>query len=377
MNIVVDANIPFAETAFSAFGNVRVASGRAIDHALVKDADMLLVRSVTSVDKELLHDTAVRFVGTATIGTDHVDTDYLASRGIAFVSAPGSNARSVAEYVACALVHVFEGDLENLSRKTLGVIGAGNVGSRVLSIARGLGMPCLVNDPPLQKKTGGEGFVSLDEILSKSDIVTIHVPLIHSGEFSTVSLVDKRFIETMKSPAMLINTSRGQVVEEAALRSLRSGLGPVVLDVWENEPSISPETLALATIATPHIAGYSYDGKVRGSRMLFEAVAGFLNCRVQWEDAVTDTGAEATTIDVRGANRPLARALEAAYPIMDDDARLRGIIDKKEPGAYFDGLRKSYPKRLEFEHFTVCCSPGQEKTFGRVLGNLGFKVRVE
>jgi erythronate-4-phosphate dehydrogenase len=376
MNIVVDANIPFAEKGFSIFGNVRVASGREIDHALVKDADMLLVRSVTRVDKELLHGTAVRFVGTATIGTDHVDTGYLAAQGIAFASAPGSNARSVAQYVASALVHVFEGDAENLSRKTLGVIGAGNVGSRVFSLARGLGMPCLVNDPPLQKKTGGEGFVSLEELVERSDIVTIHVPLVCSGDHPTFSLVDERFIETMKPSAMLINTSRGQVVKEAALRSLRSRLGPVVLDVWENEPSISLETLALATIATPHIAGYSYDGKIRGARMLFEAAAGFLNCRVQWDTVVPGIDPGETIVDVRAAKYPLSCALQSAYPIMDDDARLRCIVDKNEPGAYFDGLRKKYPQRLEFEHFAVRCSFHQEKTCGQALKALGFKVRV-
>ncbi len=377
MNIVVDANIPFAEKAFSVFGNVRVASGRQIDHTLVKDADLLLVRSVTRVDRALLENTTVRFVGTATIGTDHVDADYLAGRGIAFVSAPGSNARSVAEYVACALVHVFEGDPEALSRRTLGVIGKGNVGSRVLSIAYGLGMRCLVCDPPLERAGGGKEFVPLDETIRGSDIVTLHVPLTDSGAYPTRYLVDAKFIGRMKPSAMLINTSRGRVVREAALLSLRNRLGPVVLDVWEDEPAIGLKTLAAADIATPHIAGYSYDGKVRGCRMLFNAVAAFLNRKVQWDDAVSDIGAEEKTIDVREAKRPLACALENAYPIMEDDARLRAIVDRKDPGAYFDELRKKYPKRIEFEHFTVRCSRRQENSVGETLKKIGFKVRIE
>jgi erythronate-4-phosphate dehydrogenase len=376
MKIVADANIPFAEQAFSQFGNVRVASGLEIDKALVREADILLVRSVTRVDRKLLENSSVRFVGTATIGTDHVDTGYLAKRGTAFASAPGSNARSVAEYVACALVHVFKGDLAELSGKTLGVIGAGNVGSRVLAIARSFGMRCLVNDPPLEQSTGGKGFVSLDEITGEADIVTFHVPLTHSGEYPTVSMADETFIEKMKPSSMLINTSRGRVVNETALRSLRSRLGAVVLDVWENEPSINFKMLLQADIATPHIAGHSYDGKLRGAQMLFNAVAAFLKSEVTWNEAVFEPEATEKLIDVSEAPRPLVQGLESAYPIMEDDARLRKIVEQNDPGAYFEGLRMNYPKRFEFEHFLVRCSERQENTYGQVFRDLGFKVRM-
>jgi erythronate-4-phosphate dehydrogenase len=374
MNIVVDANIPFAEKAFSRFGNVRVVSGRNIDRLTVRDADMLLVRSVTRVDAHLLDGSSVRFVGTATIGIDHVDTGYLSGHGIAFASAPGSNARSVAEYAACSLVHVFQGDLAALARKTLGIIGAGNVGSRVIEMGRSLGMRCLINDPPLAKSTGGKEFVSLEQIAAEADIVTLHVPLTATGDYPTVTMVDEAFIRRMKPLAMLINTSRGRVVEEKALLSLRSKLGAVVLDVWETEPAINAAMLAQADIATPHIAGYSFDGKVRGAQMLFTAAAAFLKSDAQWSEVVKGTEAEEEIIDVREAQRPLMTALETAYPIMEDDARMRKIVDSENPAGYFDRLRKEYPKRLEFGHYGVRCSKLQEMTIGAALRNVGFKV---
>jgi erythronate-4-phosphate dehydrogenase len=376
MNIVADANIPFVEKAFSQFGKVRIVSGREINRALVKDADMLLVRSVTRVDKSLLENTSVKFVGTATIGIDHIDTAYLSERGIAFASAPGSNAQSVAEYVACALVHVYQGNLATLSGKVLGIIGRGNVGSRVLRIGHALGMRCLVNDPPLQQSTGGGGFVPLDEIVSDADIITLHVPLTDSGAYPTVSMVDEEFIEKLRPSAMIINTSRGRVINEKALLSRRRRVGAVVLDVWENEPAINFKTLAQADIATPHIAGYSYDGKVRGARMLYEAAAAIFKNARRWSEAVSEKGSVEEIIDIRGARRSLACALSAAYPIMEDDARLRKIVDQEQPKVYFDELRKKYPKRLEFEHYVVLCSAEQRKGIGKVLENLGFKVRT-
>jgi erythronate-4-phosphate dehydrogenase len=264
-----------------------------------------------------------------------------------------------------------------LSGKTLGVIGAGNVGSRVLKIGRSLGMRCLVNDPPLAKASAGKGFSSLEEIQSEADIITLHVPLTSSGAYPTVSMVNEAFIRNMKPSSMLINTSRGRVVDEKALLSMRNRLGAVILDVWENEPAIDFKTLAQANIATPHIAGYSYDGKIRGTQMLFEAAAAFLKSSARWSDIVLETGAAGQSIDIRDAQRPLAFALETAYPIMKDDAQLRKIVDQEDPLSYFDELRKQYPKRIEFEHFSVYCSRQQENTFGQALRILGFAVRRE
>jgi erythronate-4-phosphate dehydrogenase len=374
MNIIADGNIPFVKEAFTRFGNVSVMPGREITRETVKNAEMLFVRSVTRVDKNLLDNTAVKFVGTATIGTDHIDIGYLNKKGIQFASAPGSNAQSVAEYVACALCTIFHGDRQTLSKKTIGIIGAGNVGSRVLRMAKALGLQCLVNDPPLEQSTRVKDFVSLEEILRTADIITLHVPLSLSGPYPTFHMVDETFLEKMKLGAALINSSRGKVVDEKALHRLRNKLGSVVLDVWENEPSINLQTLALADIATPHIAGYSFDGKVRGARMIFEAAAAYLKIDVSWNEAVLEEVKGPQTIDIRDAAFPLLYALQRAYPIMADDGRLRKIANKKIPSFHLDVLRIIYPKRLEFPHFIVRCSRRQAD-IARMLANLGFTVQ--
>jgi erythronate-4-phosphate dehydrogenase len=375
MNIVADGNIPFVKEAFSRFGTITLAPGREITREMVANAEILLVRSVTRVDKDLLENTAIKFVATATIGFDHIDLDYLAQKGIRFASAPGSNAQSVAEYIVCALCTVFDGDLSALSKKTIGVIGAGNVGSRVIRMAKALGFTCLVNDPPLEKAKGGDGFSPLDEVLQTADIVTLHVPLSKSGAFPTFHMVNERFLNKMKPGACLFNTSRGTVVDEKALLGLRSALGAVVLDVWENEPSIDMQTLAAADIATPHIAGYSYDGKVRGARMIFEAAAAFLKSGVSWNDVVS-VAAENKIIDARAAQIPLLHALHSAYPILTDDRRLRKMADEINPSIYFESLRNTYPKRLEFPHFSIHCSRNQADTAG-TLEKLGFTVSID
>ena len=220
------------------------------------------------MSRELLEGTAVRFVGSATIGIDHVDTEYLASRNIGFSHAPGSNANSVAEYISIALLEIARITSRPVNSFTLGVIGVGNVGSRVMLKAGALGMTCLANDPPKQKLSGNKGLLPLDYVLENSDIITVHVPLVKNGEFPTLHLIDERFISRMKQGASLINSSRGAVLDERVLQMHRKKTGRVVLDVWENEPAISMKTLAITDIGTPHIAGYSFDGKVKGMEMV-------------------------------------------------------------------------------------------------------------
>jgi erythronate-4-phosphate dehydrogenase len=357
MKIIADGNIPFVEEAFTQFGEVIVVPGRSISRDMLLDASLLLVRSITNVDRALLNDTAIKFVATATIGVDHIDIPYLKSNSIGFASAPGSNAQSVAEYVGTALAHLSHTLGFELGKKVLGIIGVGNVGSRVVKVAQALGMACLLNDPPKQRATNGGGYVSLDEVLEKSDIVTLHVPLIESGIDKTAHMVNDDFINKMKPGAILINTSRGKVVDEQAVRNNRAKLSALVLDVWAHEPSISCETLDLATIATPHIAGYSFDGKVRGTEMIYEAACDFFRKEKTWNGQAHVGVKPETTIDVRTSAAPVLHALREAYPIISDDRRLRRIKDEQNRGAYFDALRKNYPRRLEFRHFEVLCSP--------------------
>lgn len=374
MKIISSDNIPFVEQAFARFGEVIVVPGRSISRDMLLDASILLVRSITNVDRALLNNTPVAFVATATIGTDHIDLAYLKDHSIGFASAPGSNAQSVAEYIGSALAHLSRALRFEIDRKILGVIGIGNVGSRVVKVARALGMNCLLNDPPKQRVEKGGGYVSLDEVVRKSDIVTLHVPLIESGIDKTAHMVNEDFINKMKPGAILINSSRGKVANEKVLRKLRGRLYGLVLDVWEHEPSIDCETLDVATIATPHIAGHSFDGKVRGTEMIYEAACDFFHKEKTWNGQAHLGAKPEKAIDVRSSDSPVLQAIREAYPIMNDDKDLRKIKDKQNRGAFFDDLRKNYPRRLEFRHFEALISHEQKNNAGEVLSRLGFTV---
>lgn len=372
MRVVADTNIPFVKEAFREFGSVITVPGREITRKIVKNASILLVRSVTKVDRDLIEGTGVKFVGTATIGFDHIDTEYLSENGVGFASAPGSNAESVAEYVICAIADLAKRKRLNLAEMKLGIVGVGNVGSRVLRLARVLGISCLLNDPPKQRATGSGSLLPIDKVLSESDIVTLHVPLSKNGQDPTFRMVDEYFLGGMKKKAILINTSRGGVVNEKHLSIKRVSLGGVVLDVWENEPAINPETISIADIATPHIAGYSYDGKVRGAGMIYDAACSFFFREKKWDLRRVIESEQGGTIDLTKSKDPLYDALIGAYPIMDDDASTRSIrrLDDGERGKAFDELRKNYRKRLEIPHFKVVCGDPEYET---LLSRLGFK----
>lgn len=352
MRILVDRNIPFAVEVFSRFGAVRLASGREITPEMVREADILVVRSVTRVDSTLLEGSPVRFVGTATIGTDHIDLHYLKEKGIAFADAAGSNATSVAEYVTAALLYVEQRDGSSFEGKTLGVVGVGNVGSRVVLKGLALGMRVLQNDPPRAEREGPAGFADLEQVLAESDVVTLHTPLERGGAHPTFHRIGEREFSQMKPGALLLNTARGAVVDNPALlRALKGGkLGGAILDVWENEPDPNVDLLVRTRIATPHIAGYSFDGKIAGTRMMAEAIASFLGVPFMWPERL-GASEEQLTVPLVGAGRQAARnALLCAYPIGEDDARMRGILSlpPEERPAFFDRLRKDYPIRREF-----------------------------
>jgi erythronate-4-phosphate dehydrogenase len=295
MKIVADPNIPFVREAFGALGEIVFVPGRQMDAAIVRDADLLLVRSVTPVNAALLDGSRVKFVATATIGTDHIDLDYLQSRSIGFSSAAGSNANSVAEYVVTAMLEVAHRRKFRLRDKTLGVIGVGNVGTRVSRYAEALGMRVLRNDPPRARTERLTDFVPIERVLSDADIITLHVPLTKEGAHATHHMVAKDTLAALEDRRpILINTSRGAVVDNKALLKAIDGerLGGVVLDVWENEPNISPELLDVVEIGTPHIAGYSFDGKANGTQMIYEAACKFFGIepsRMSKRDSIKET----------------------------------------------------------------------------------------
>lgn len=377
MKIIADENIPFVREVFGTLGEVRTVQGREVGPQDVADAELLMVRSVTGVDRDLLEGSAVRFVGTATIGTDHVDLDYLESRGIGFTSAAGSNANSVAEYVVSALLALAEKGGFDLAGRSIGVVGVGNVGSRVVRKVRALGMEPVLNDPPLARQTENQAYRPLGEALL-CDFVTMHVPLTHEGQDATARMVDRDFIGRMQAGGVFLNTSRGGVVDEVELRAaLRTGeLSAAVLDVWEGEPQIDPALLDLADIGTPHIAGYSLDGKVAGTRMIYEAACEFLGREpgIDVTSLLPDPAVpELVVRDAGSLEETVRRAVFGVYDVRQDDARLREMIDlgAAERAAHFDGLRRNYPVRREFYNTGLRFEDCPEQARTALLG-LGF-----
>jgi len=359
MQIIADENIPLVGEAFGPMGEVVAVPADAIRPLLVRDAQALLVRSVTPVGAALLDGSAVRFVATATIGVDHVNQEYLQQRGIAFASAEGSNAQSVAEYVFTALAVLAERGGWRFRDKALGIVGVGNVGSRVARIAEGLGMTVLRNDPPLARRTSDPKYVPI-EALAEADIVTFHVPLTRKGPDATYHRIGENLLSRLKRSVILLNTSRGSVADTAVLKAALGAkrLGGVVLDVWENEPNIDLELLNAVDIATPHIAGYSYDGKVNGTRMILHAFCRHFGLARAWDPSPLMPPPEKPRLRLPpkvDAQQAIGYATRAAYDIEADDARLRAIREKPAEGrsAYFKSLRKNYPVRREFPQTTV------------------------
>ena len=356
LEIVADVNIPCAKAAFGVLGHVRPMPAEALTQHACRTSDLLLVRSVTKVDASLLKGSRVRFVGSATAGTEHVDTAYLARQGIAFSHAPGSNAASVVEYVLTALLNLSSRFDRPLAGLTLGVIGCGHIGGQVATRAGAFGLTVLKNDPPLQDQ-GEPGFASLSHVLAASDILTLHVPL----TAQTHHLVGREFLSRLRPGAWLINTSRGAVVNTPALKSAisRGQLGAVVLDVWEREPFIDADLLRLVTLATPHIAGYSFDGKIAGTVMLYKAAIEYLGFADRWDYATLlqpDSLMPLPLPDLRLPPWKWLKALaHAAYDLEADDRRLRRILTKpvNDRATYFRDLRATYPRRRAFDTWSV------------------------
>ncbi len=380
MVIVVDSKNPFLADALAGIAEVRQLDTAAITHEVLRDADAVVVRSETRVGEPLLRNTRVQFVGTATIGTDHVDTAYLQRSGIGFASAPGSNANSVAEYVAAALLETAARLHISLKNRILGVVGVGNVGSRVVRVGRALGMQILQNDPPVARKTGGRDFVSLDAIM-EADVVSLHVPLTRTGDDPTFHLFNRERLFRMKRRSVLLNTSRGAVVEGRGLHSaLTAGhLAAAVLDVWEGEPDIDPLLLGTVLIGTPHIAGYSFDGKVNAARAMFESIVRHFGVARQWPDPAAMPSPRAGRIELSPLTdwqEELRRVINCCYSIGEDDRRLRELLALPDGarGAEFRSQRAHYPVRREF-HATLIIARRGCDSVRESLSALGFTLQ--
>jgi len=376
MNIVVDENIAYAKKAFSEFGDVHLVDGRKITSQQLSNVDALIVRSITNVNSNLLDGTKVKFVGTATIGSDHIDLNYLEKNNITFADAKGCNADSVAEYVFTALLKIAVDENIMLNKKSIGVVGIGNIGSRVVKIAQALGMSVLKNDPPLERKGIGNKYVSLDEIL-QADIITMHVPLNKGGRDNTVHLLNKDNLNQIRNGAIIINTSRGVVIDNDALYNITQSKRLFnILDVWENEPGVKIDLLNITKFGTAHIAGYSLEGKVNGTKMIYEALYSFMGRPPSWKPELPKVkNKEFVLDDSQSDELKLYNLLNSAYNIEEDDRRMRNIIKltREDRGKYFDQLRKKYPLRREFSNYTVKLRE-DEFYLKNILETLRFKT---
>lgn len=354
MKVVCDSAIPFLKGALEPYCQVVYAHGSEICREMVMDADALVIRTRTRCNATLLEGTKVRFIATATIGYDHIDTQWCESNGIRWTNAPGCNSWSVQQYIGSLLVTLSRTLGFSFRERTLGVVGAGNVGSKVARLAALLGFRVLLCDPPRARREGSGQFVSLDEIISRSDIITLHVPLIRDGEDATFHLFDDSRLASMNRNQILINSSRGEVVDGAALKNAlaQKKILAASLDVWENEPQIDTQLLSLLFTGTPHIAGYSVDGKATGTTMSVQALGKFfdLPCR-DWEVTEVPQSVQPSefSIDTTGKTpqEVLADAILHTYDIRTDDAALRANT------ASFEKQRSNYPVRREFPAFCV------------------------
>ncbi len=368
--------MPLAAEAFSTLGDVTILDGRAMTADDVRDADILAIRSTTVVNRALLEGSRVRFVGTATIGTDHIDRAWVESAGIHWCYAPGCNANSVSEYLTAALLCLVERHGLRLEGRTIGVIGVGNVGRRVAAKAEALGMRVLRNDPPRERaESPTNAYTPLRTLLAEADYVTLHVPLTGAGPDATRRMVDAGFLSAMKPGAVFVNAARGGVMVTAdLLAALGDGrVSHAVIDTWEGEPNFSPDLLARADLATPHIAGHSFEGKVQGTVMVYEAACRFLAVSPSWTAAEHLPPPLVPDIRIRAAARndepALREVVRQVYDIEADDARLRAACADRP--SHFDRLRKQYPMRREFPYTRVHVE-GDGPTLARKLSGLGF-----
>jgi len=383
MRIAADINIPCIDSACTELGELRFYDSRyagQLQQAL-QGADVLLCRSTIRVGPETLEGSNVRFVATATSGTDHLDVEGLTSAGINVASAAGSNARSVAEYVIAAILDLMARQVMEASACSIGIVGVGHVGSQVMELSEALGFHVYLNDPPREDRgethAGNHSFVPLPQVL-KSDIVSLHVPLTDTGFHPTRGLMSAEHFGIMRDNTVFVNTARGDVMNTAACMEF-ARRGAAVLDVFPGEPEIDPELLNAVDIATPHIAGHSLDGKLLGTQMLYDALCEYLGRVPTWRHEQYLPQAPALvphTLATANAYEQIAPIVHAAYNVTNDDAALRTLVQlpPETRGGYFSRLRAEYAVRREFHRIDVHASHLSNEA-SEMLRALGFRLR--
>lgn len=373
MKVIIDDKIPYIKGALEPFAEVVYLPGSKTTPEVVKDADALITRTRTICNERLLAGSSVKFIATATIGYDHIDTDYCKRAGIAWTNAPGCNAGSVEQYIASALHTWALEKREKLREKTIGIIGVGNVGSKVARFCETLGMKVLLNDPPRERAEGPEKFVPLDAILREADIITFHVPLNLDGTDATWHMAGPDFFRKLAKKPLVINSCRGEVLDTPAVKDalINGRIAGFIADCWENEPDIDLELLNMAYLATPHIAGYSKDGKANGTRMSVQALSRFFNLDLRdWQPQQIELP-DTTEIFMDGSRRDeesvIAEAVLSTYDIESDSDRLKSSPEK------FEKFRGDYPVRREFPVYTIHAKNVDKSTIHK-LKTIGFRV---
>lgn len=350
--IVVDENVPMAQAAFGSLGVVELVAGRSIPPTLLREADALVVRSITKVDAALLEGSRIQAVGTCTIGTDHLDKLWLEVRGIAWSAAPGCNARSVGEHVVSSLCHFHRVGRLDLSKPlTIGIVGLGNTGSALAGIARSLGWTVLACDPPRAQREGAEGFLPLEAVVEACDVLSFHVPLIRSGEHPTYRMAGLDLLSRLRPGAVLVNAARGPVLDPQVLVALR-GLRPdlsIALDVFDPEPAFPAEMTEVADLLSPHVAGYSLEGKIEGTRRIRNWLGRQWGTS-DWDPGVVDPLRLELPAGTGNDWDDLVSMVLAVHDPLGDDAAMRklSVLSASERGLGFDRLRKEYPVRREW-----------------------------
>lgn len=373
--IIADNKIPFLRGVLDDVAEIIFLSPDQFTPQAIKEADALIVRTRTTCNEALLKNSKVKFIATATIGYDHIDTNYCEANNIRWVNAPGCNSSSVMQYVASVLLSLAERNCLDLTKMTLGLVGVGNVGSKVEKLAKLIGMNVLLNDPPRKRKEGSNDFVDLQKLTESSDIITFHVPLNNSGEDKTYHLCDSEYLSKLNNK-IIVNTSRGEVIDtDALIKAIeKKNISNVVLDVWENEPYINIDLLNRVNIATPHIAGYSVEGKANGTAVCVNAIRNYFNLdlRINWYPTEIPPASNSQLIEVDCKNKTTQRILSEiilyTYSVLDDDKRLRSSVGT------FENQRNEYPVRREFPFYSIKLI-NDTKEISDLILKLGFRIK--
>lgn len=382
MKILADENMPYVQELFGDLGTIETVNGRELTPEQVKDADVLLVRSVTQVNASLLAlNNKLKFVGSATIGTDHIDTDYLATRGVPFSNAPGCNATAVGEFAFIAMLELANRFGGKLKDKTVGIVGAGNTGSAVAKCLQAYGVTVLLHDPVIQDSDPRD-FISLDELIARCDVISLHVPITKTGEHKTWYLFDEARLNSLKQGTWLLNCCRGEVIDNQALIKVKLERPDIklVLDVWEGEPNPMHELIPLVELATPHIAGYSLEGKARGTFMLYQKLMQVLGKDADKSMTALLPSLWSVQLDVESIpnQKSLLQLARFIYDLRDDDELFRKTIlddSSKNPRVNslnnngFDLMRKNHQHRREFSALRLVNTGHCDVNW---LTNLGF-----